>query len=181
MNLKVYCDGSVTGGSWASKKVATVEAHSWCGWYVCRTDNILIHYKSLDLGKGPNRSGNFSEYFAIRSALNWLHENHPLANVQLYSDSRIAIDQIKDVINCYNETLLIFRNECRELANTFPSVKFNWIPRTKNTIADTLSRCKQPKFGGRELTYAEVQSIINAHCAGTACDQASPTLAVGKK
>lgn len=161
MNLKVYCDGSVTGAAWAKKTDTPSDPHSWCGWYVTRTDNILIHYKSLDLGSGKNRSGNFSEYFAVRSALKWLSENHPLANLDVYSDSMLICNQLSGKYNCFNETLLQFKDNCLKLASNFPSVNYHWIPREYNTIADKLSKALQSKFGGRELTYQEVQSLIN--------------------
>lgn len=161
MTLKVYADGSVSSGAWGKKNEKTSDPHSWCGWYVTRTDNILIHHESLDLGSGTNRSGNFSEYFAVRSALKWLSDNHPLANLDIYSDSMLITNQLKGTYNCFNETLLKLRDNCRLLAAKFPLVTYNWIPRAENKVADSLSRALQAKFGGRELTYQEVQSLIN--------------------
>src|ERR1700690_32501 len=162
MELLVYCDGSVVGGSWGSKVTKADAPHCFAGWYVKRTDNVIIKHLSLDLGAGPNRSGNFAEYLSVRSALHWLNQNHPLVNLKIHSDSQLICRQLSGEYNCFNPQLLIFRDACRNLANQFPKVEYIWIPRESNKVADALSKCLQSKFGGRPLTESEVLTLANS-------------------
>ena len=159
MNLLVYCDGSVTKGAWGTKSQKDEPPHCYAGWWVKRPDGIIIKHHSLDLGAGPNRSGNYAEYLSVRSALYWLNQNFPLANLKVHSDSQLICRQLSGEYNCFNPQLIIFRDACRAIAGQFPKVEYIWIPRELNKVSDALSKCLQSKFQGRTLTDLEVQTL----------------------
>jgi ribonuclease HI len=159
MDLLVFVDGSVTKGAWGSKVTKSEDPHCFAGWYVKRTDGIIIKHHSIDLGAGSNRSGNFAEYMAVRSALYWLNQTFPMANLKVHSDSQLITFQLSGKYNCFNEQLLTLRDACRNLANTFPKVEYVWIPREQNKLADALSKCLQSKFEGRYLNDDEVKVL----------------------
>jgi ribonuclease HI len=163
MELLVYCDGSVTLGAWGKKSEKDTLPRCFAGWWVKRTDGIILKHHSLDLGAGINRSGNYAEYLSVRSALYWLNQNIPNACLTIHSDSQLIINQLSGKFNCFNPQLLIFRDACRKLALTFPVVKYQWIPREQNKVSDALSKCLQSKFEGRMLTDLEVQILAQKY------------------
>ena len=156
--LDVWTDGSITGGAWGPKKGPATTPHGWSGWVVKRPDGVVVQYHSIDLGAADYMSGNVAEYMGLRSALAWLHENHPLFNLNIYADSQLLINQMSGAWHCYDEGLLMLRDECRKLAGTFPRVTFNWIRREFNKEADVLSKGYQ--IWDRVPTWPEVQEYL---------------------
>jgi ribonuclease HI len=157
--LTVYTDGSVINGHWG-KKGNTDPVRCYAGWYALDESGKLVHHKSLDLGTGPNHSGNFAEYLAVRSALYWVVQNRPAESVRLYSDSQLIVAQLSRKWDIHNEFLGKLADACWGLATLLPYVSYNWFRRENNTVADRLSKCLQEKFEGRELTNEEVAQLI---------------------
>lgn len=162
--LKVFCDGSITGGHWANKeeKLRGSLPHAWAGWWVRHEGTgHVVQFRSLDLGEGAHMSANVAEYFAVRSVLNWILEskwgNQPV--IWLFSDSQVVINQITGRNNCYDSKLMLLRDSVHKLARQFPYVKFQWIPREQNKEADVLSKGLQ--LFDQQPTWRQVQDIVN--------------------
>jgi len=155
--LNIYCDGSITGSHWAPKGQKDTLPRIWAGWLAIR-DGALVHHHSWDIGESKKFSANVAEYCAIRSALFWAKNHYPLDALRIHSDSQVVLCQLTGAYAC-GASLLHYRDACRKLASHFPSVTYKWISRDKNTAADALSRCLQPKFGGRLLTAEEVEPL----------------------
>lgn len=157
-DLNVWTDGSIIGGPWGKKTGPKTTPHGFSGWIVKRPDGVVVQHHSIDLGAADYMSGNVAEYMGLRSALAWLHENHPLFSLTVYADSQLLINQMSDAWHCYDEGLLILRDECRKLAGTFPRVTYNWIRREFNREADVLSKGYQ--IWDRVPTWPEVQAYL---------------------
>ena len=151
MNLRVFSDGSIVGGFWQSKKAPPTLPHIFGGWIVFNHLDIPIKWHCWDMGSNKDYSANVAEYGALRSALHWLNENFPMANLEFYLDSQLVCFQMTGKYNCHDKILLTWRDECRRLANMFPSIKYNWHRREepKAQLADFCSKMTQPKYGGK--------------------------------
>ena len=91
---------------------------------------------SEHIGTGTN---NIAEYSA---AIRGMKEAKKLraAEVEMEGDSELIIRQMKGEYKVRNEKLQQLHAEIRELEKGFSSVKYKWIPREQNTIADELSK-----------------------------------------
>ncbi len=91
---------------------------------------------SHGLGHGTN---NIAEYSA---ALRGLTEAKKLGatEVNMQGDSQLIIKQLKGEYEVKNSMLKELHMEIKRLEKTFASVKYEWIPRERNTVADELSK-----------------------------------------
>lgn len=157
--ITVFADGSITG------HVEKEHVHCWAAWYALDNDGKLIHHDSFDMGESADYSATTAEYSAIQSAMHWLvYEDTNMAedfDVTIYSDSQVAIKQLLGQYECHSVNLLPYFKNCKALETLFSNVKYQWIPRKKNQIADILSKSLQTKYGGRLLTRLEVENLIN--------------------
>lgn len=156
--LHVWCDGSIVDGPWGSKDRKHLPPHGYAGWVVKTPEGEHVHHHALDLGDGPGRSGNFSEYLAVRSALFWLKNNRPLDAVVIHSDSQLIVNQMSGNWNCFVPGLVVLRDACRALAAVLPSVRYKWVPREENREADVLSKALVDF--GYVPTWQEVQEAL---------------------
>lgn len=161
MALKIYCDGSISGGAWSSKKDPK-PAECWAGWVIYKSDGTWLAHHSVAYGQIPDGSANFSEYGAVCSALMYLIRNKLTSEpLIVHSDSQLVMRQLSGEYSTHNPRLLKLRDFCRGLAKKFPAVEYVWIRREQNKMADALSRCLQPKWGGvipeKELTEEDLK------------------------
>lgn len=93
------------------------------------------------IGKGRTMSNNVAEYFALYKSLCWLKENNlSKEKVQCYGDSKLVVEQMSQrwrvkgglYVDVFKKTFCI--------AKEFPSIRFIWIPRLQNGLADYLSK-----------------------------------------
>lgn len=151
MDLKIYSDGSIINSSWGSKETKHLLPHIYGGFIIFNHLDIPIYWWCWDMGSKEGNSANIAEYGALRSALNWVNENFPMANVECYSDSQLVVFQLTGRYQCHNSILLQWREECRRLASMLPKCSFNWHRREepKARLADFCSKMLQPKYSGK--------------------------------
>lgn len=82
---------------------------------------------------------NEAEAKAAIHALQWLHKLQA-QHVQLYTDSSILAEQLNQPLPRPIARLHPIYEQARTLLALFESVKVQWIPRHKNTVADALAR-----------------------------------------
>lgn len=87
---------------------------------------------------GREVTNNFAEYFCLIKALERL-KAHRNEDVKVFSDSTLLVNQMsgkwKFKKGAYGEKYL----EAKELARGFSKLRFEWIPREKNSEADELT------------------------------------------
>lgn len=159
--LHAWCDGSVVGGHWGSKKSAKTIPRNFIGWVIRTLEGSYVHHHSFYMGQEEWFTGNTAEELAISSVLRWLLRNG-LAHehVLIHSDSQLTVGHLQGVYECYQPTLARFVAMNKALMKQFPSVRMKWVPREENTIADRLSKALQEKFEGRQLTQEEVEALF---------------------
>jgi len=158
--LNVFCDGSITGGAWAKKKDAPSLPHSWCGYIIKTEEGDYVHHHTLDLGEGELRSANFSEHWAVNSALRWIVKNRPGERVRIHTDSQLTIGHLSGVFQINNPILAEIATNTLALVGRLPMVYYKWIRRAQNTEADILSKALQPGFWGRLPTLDELAAAV---------------------
>ncbi len=128
-----YCDGSIEGGNPGGWAVG--------GWVLKSDDGDVIEKGNVDLGKGPDRTNNMAEYAAVLGVFRYLvGRKETQQALEIRSDSQLVIKQLRGEYNCANEILMGFRDEILTLAEEFPEVLYEWIPRAENSEADEQSR-----------------------------------------
>jgi ribonuclease HI len=87
---------------------------------------------------GREVTNNYAEYFCLVRALERL-KAHRDEEIRVFSDSTLLVNQMKGKWRfkrgAYSEKYL----EAKELAMSFPKLRFEWIPREKNSEADELT------------------------------------------
>lgn len=72
-----------------------------------------------------------------------------VSRILIRGDSQLVINQIQDLWNCNSDTLRKYKEEIQGVLKNFENVVYQWIPREKNSVADSLTNeayieyCKQ--------------------------------------
>jgi len=83
-------------------------------------------------------TNNYSEYTALLNGLkNALF--YKIQSINVYGDSQLVIKQMNGDYKINSENLKPLYDECKELANQFEKITFNYIPRKQNKTADELA------------------------------------------
>lgn len=99
-------------------------------------------------GSGAGMTNNVAEFTAIIEALRWIITTGPGTQVELLSDSQIAVRQILGEYACHKAHLQVLRDEALSLIAR-ADIKLRWIPREQNTEADALSQRAYREASGR--------------------------------
>jgi len=128
-----HCDGSISGGNpggWA------------VGGWVLRNDESceVVQYGCVDLGKNEHNTNNMAEYAAVYGVMWWAYlHTPPTSRIDVFSDSRLVVMQLKQLWQCNRAQLIRFRDSIWSLTKKF-EVSYNWLPRNENKDADAVSR-----------------------------------------
>lgn len=88
---------------------------------------------------GEDSTNNIAEYRAVRAALNWLVAKDEQGEVELRTDSQLAVRQISGEYACNKDHLRELRDDCRDLLKKLPNVRIVWVSRLQNVPADELT------------------------------------------
>jgi ribonuclease H / adenosylcobalamin/alpha-ribazole phosphatase len=98
---------------------------------------------------GRKVTNNYAEYFCLVKALEYLRP-HRDEEITVFSDSTLLVNQMKGSWRfkggAYSEMYLA----ARELASTFSTLRFEWVPREKNAEADELTNIAFTQAAGRK-------------------------------
>lgn len=87
---------------------------------------------------GQAVTNNYAEYFCLIKALEHLEARRD-EEIKVYSDSKLLVNQMtgrwKFKSGAYSEKYLM----AKELAQRFSNLRFEWIPRERNSEADELT------------------------------------------
>ena len=97
---------------------------------------------------GREVSNNFAEYFCLIKALEHLagrrHEE-----IKVFSDSRLLVNQMRGEWKFKGGNYAGQYFRAKQLADDFAKLKFEWIPREKNSEADELTNLAFYEARGR--------------------------------
>ncbi|MEM0117687.1 MAG: ribonuclease HI [Conexivisphaerales archaeon] len=114
--------------------------------FVVYQDGKKIHEEKKFVGKGKGYSNNVAEYSALHAALHWLLEKGIRKNVEIRSDSRLLVNQMKGEWKVKGGLYVETYKRARTLADKFEDITFRWIPREQNQEADKLSRIAYDEY-----------------------------------
>lgn len=125
-NLKIYSDGGARGNPGPA-------AYSFI---VFEKGNVVFK-KSKFLGSKTN---NFAEYAGVLAAFKWLSKNATrIEKIDFFLDSQLAVKQLNGQYKVKSDNLkpLVLKIKFLEM-NIGKKVNYNFLPRTKNKLADFL-------------------------------------------
>ena len=122
--------------------------HAGYGAYITQA-NTCVKEITGSLDKSPSNSNNVAEYRALIEALNWLIDNgFNDVNIEIRSDSKLLVNQMNGKWGINSGLYFDLAIRSKLIVNEFPKLKFTWIPREQNNIADKLSRLAINKLNG---------------------------------
>lgn len=120
ISAAVAFDGDVGGYAGALRPAPLVEAHQ-------------------EIGRGAGMTNNIAEYKAVRWALRWAVKNAADADIHIFTDSMLVVNQVNGSWQCNKEHLRELRDECRGLMKEIAHVSLEWVRREENDVADALT------------------------------------------
>lgn len=126
--------------------------------FVVYANGKEIHSDCGVVGEGQGMSNNVAEFTAMAKALEWLLENgFADAKVTVRGDSQLAVNLINGVWTAKGGLYYPYYLKARELASKFSSIRFEWVPRERNEVADGLSKKAYEEYcriKGKDPVYA---------------------------
>jgi ribonuclease HI len=103
---------------------------------VVAKDGRAVKTVSEGIGHGTN---NIAEYSAVIRCLKEA-KKITAGDIVVEGDSELIIKQLKGSYKVKNEKLQELYEEVKKLEKAFSKVKYSWIPRERNYLADELSK-----------------------------------------
>lgn len=138
--LSVFCDGlcaPMNPGGLACCAFVVFEGSVSGRAGANRPPALHEHYAFL--GRGPQATNNRAEYEAVLRALRWLKLHAPETRADLFSDSKLVVEQANGRWSCNARHLIPLRNDCQRLLGELPHARLTWIRREENDVADALT------------------------------------------
>lgn len=109
--------------------------------FVVVSPNGITARGSRGADRLPSNTNNRAEWGALIDLLSWMRY-HPECEVStIYGDSKLVINQIKGRWKVKAKHLVGLIKQAKSLLGSIPYfVKFKWIPRDDNILADTQSK-----------------------------------------
>ncbi len=104
------------------------------GAVIYQDDVELVRLKGT-LGIATN---NFAEYSGVIAILEYLNEHYPLAPVLIRMDSKLVVEQLSGRWKIKSPDMAELAIRARGLIQS-RDVRFEWIPREENSVADSLA------------------------------------------
>ena len=93
-------------------------------------------------------SNNIAEYMAVISVMKFLlGDGLQNEKIIICGDSKLSIMQMRGEWKANGGGYIPYYQKAQELKKNFKNIRFEWIPREKNSIADELSKCEAIKNG----------------------------------
>nr|WP_321496979.1 ribonuclease HI family protein [uncultured Methanolobus sp.] len=116
------------------------------GWIINWSDGRKPTEGSKEKNPSPPNTNNVAEYTALKEGiLNYLKLGGK-GPLQVYGDSKLVISQMSGKWKVNNENLAKIKDETSDIIKKHNlKVKFTWVPREQNSIADRLAlpKCRR--------------------------------------
>lgn len=130
MNVTCYFDG-------ACEPVNPLGHTSW--GLVVKIDSRIVHEDSGYVGVGEGMSNNVAEYAGCIAALEYLIKNK-ITHAIVRGDSMMVVRQMNKYGGAKKGLYIPYFKIALNLRKQLPNVRFEHVPREKNTHADYLSK-----------------------------------------
>jgi ribonuclease HI len=119
---KLYTDGGSRGNP----------GDSACAYVICEMDGTVVEKSGSYMGVATN---NQAEYYGMVKGLERAVDLG-INKITLFSDSQLVVNQMNGLYKVKNQELAPYHRQLSELANSFESISFVYVPRELNKIAD---------------------------------------------
>ena len=100
----------------------------------------LIYKDGINIENNPYITSNIMEYFGLMLALDFIERGDFINDeITIFSDSQLMVNQINGEYACDSNNLLPFYIEAMKFLEGMENIQLRWIPREKNTLADSLA------------------------------------------
>jgi ribonuclease HI len=124
MTIEIYTDGACRGNPGKSGAGAVVYQ-----------DDMVIEQISKYLG--DRLTNNEAEYLAVLHSIHFLIERK-FTQANFYCDSQLLVKQLNGQYKVKAPTIIPLHKEIKALSQNL-NIKFTWIRREENTVADALA------------------------------------------
>jgi len=122
------------------------------GFAIYKDDQVVTTDRGLAAEPwSPEASNNVAEYTALMKGLEWLIENGFTKNVEVRGDSRLVIKQMRGEYKVKAKRIRPLYERARSMASAFHDLSFNWIPRSRNLHADSLSKLAYNEYRSQNM------------------------------
>lgn len=129
--LEIFCDGSYK----------PLEKEKLCYAWIAYDEGRFVKSDFSTAGSKEQVTNVMAEYLAIISALKWLSgSNYKKRLVTIYSDSQLCVNQMNGSSKVNTPQNILLNWEAGIYAKRLSNVRFKWIPREHNKLADKLIR-----------------------------------------
>lgn len=104
-------------------------------------------------------TNNVAEYVALIAGLQAVLEINPEARVLVRMDSKLVIEQMSGGWKIKHPDMISLGSQVQELARRL-SIKWQWIPREQNTLADALANRAMDELGDYDSGYESKPSAF---------------------
>jgi ribonuclease HI len=119
---KLYTDGGSRGNP----------GDSSCAYVICNLDDTVVEKSGFYIGIATN---NQAEYSGFKLGLERARELG-IDKITLFSDSQLVVNQMNGFYKVKNQELAPLHQAVQALAESFEKIKFVYVPRELNKIAD---------------------------------------------
>jgi len=113
--------------------------HIGMGYFIKEGD-VIIHAESRYREARNGNTNNIAEYGALYYLLKYLIDNQMNSyDIQVFGDSTLVIHQMSLIWKIKKGGYAQAAMACKELLSRFNNIRFTWIPREENKLADQLS------------------------------------------
>jgi ribonuclease HI len=142
--------------------------------FVVYVNGSRVHQGFGVVGEGEGMSNNVAEFSGLIAALDWLLENgHANEKIVVRGDSQLVINLMNGVWTARGGMYYPHYLKARELASKFSHITFEWVPRSKNEEADSLSRKAYEEYcrsHNRQVKYTKSKAGTYLFSSNTSAD-----------
>lgn len=100
-----------------------------------------IHEIAKRWPASESNSNNVAEYLAVIEALEWLAENNQYdAEIVIHGDNMMTVKQMNGEWKAKKGLYMSQYRKAKSLLEGFKRIRFSWVPREENYLADELSK-----------------------------------------
>lgn len=128
---KGFFDGSSKGNPGPSQ----------CGWAILKENGDILDHKHRK--SDVDRTNNYAEYMGLIELFKYIDSKPGIQEIEIFGDSKLVIEQVAGRWKCKSPTLKPLWTEAirwYKSLNETRKVTLTWVPREKNTIADSLAQ-----------------------------------------
>lgn len=109
------------------------------GWHIESGDGVRVAQDAREVCRGAEATNNVAEWAGLRAGLRYLRDQNLRKRLIIRGDSQLVINQLNGMWKCKKAHLKVYLDDCQDILLEW-EWKAEWISRSENQIADSLSK-----------------------------------------